>query len=348
MKIINFYCLIFLSLLLALGMAGCGSESASGEGSSQESITLSYAFFAPASSFPGVQMEKWAEELHERSGGRVKVDLFPGGALLEASNMFDGVRDGVADIGLTATSYEPDRYPLLTISDLPSGYPNASVASRVVYDLIREYPPEALDDFKIITAFTSEPAYVQTAKDPVETLADFEGKELRIAGAVTEIAKRLGAAPVAMPQPEVLQALQTGVIDGYITSREVLKDFQLGEMIKYITDYPMHVTTFVAVMNNEVWESLPEEIQEIIDQLGEEMATFTGEYHDQQIEEAVAWSMEEHGTEMVTLSDEEKERWDAIIGPMQQEYVAKLEQQGYPAQEYYDRLYELIETYSQQ
>ena len=168
-------------------------------------------------------MQKWAEELEKRTNGQVKVELFPGGSLLDASNMYDGIKSRVADIGLSVTSYEPGRFPLLSVSDMPSGYPNAYVASKVVYDLIQEYPPESFKDFKMITAFTTEPAYVQTV-DKIAVLEDLQGKELRIAGALTDIVKKLGAAPVGMSQAEVPEALQTGIIDGYITSREVLKE----------------------------------------------------------------------------------------------------------------------------
>lgn len=323
---------------------GCGNESETSE--SEEPIKLSYAFFAPENSFPGVQMNKWADELFERTDGQIVVDLFPGGTLLEAENMYDGVRDGIADIGMSATSYQPETFPLLTISDMPSNYPNAHVASRVVYDLIQEYPPEAFDEFKIIAAFTTEPAYLQNSGTPVKSLEDFSGKQFRIAGSLSDIASKLGAAPVGMSQAEVPEALQTGIIDGYFTSREVLKDFQLGEMIDYITDYPLHVTTFVAVMNKNVWDSLPEDSQQIINELGAEMASFTGEYHDENIQESIEWSKEEHGTQIITLSEEEKFKWDEIINPIQDEYVDKLEKDGLPAKEYKEKLYELIDKYS--
>ncbi|MCG7335870.1 TRAP transporter substrate-binding protein [Sporosarcina sp. ACRSM] len=340
------YNLLLLITIVGLICTGCGGETdASGKNGGTGEIKLSYAFFAPENTFPGVQMEKWAKELTERTDGKVKVDLFAGGTLLEASNMYDGVRDGIADIGMSATSYEPNRFPLLTISDLPSDYPNSYVASRTIYDLIQEYPPEAFDDFKIIAAFAGEPSYIQTKKK-IETIDDMRGQRLRISGSLSDIATKLGASPVGMSQSDVPESLQTGVIDGYITSRETLKDFHLGEMIGHITDYPLHVNTFVAVMNKETWDSLPEDVQAIIDELGEEMAIFTGEYHDTNVQESIEWSQTEHGTKIISLSEEERKKWDEIISPIQNEYVEKLEKEGYPAKEYQARLFELIEKYS--
>jgi TRAP-type C4-dicarboxylate transport system substrate-binding protein len=350
--------LFFVFILAVFLLSGCGSgqqtsgnsnqggadNTANNEASGKENITLTYAFFAPANTFPAVQMQKWTEELEKRTNGQVKVELFMGGSLLDASNMYDGVRNRVVDIGLSATSYEPGKYPLLSISDMPSGYPNAYVASQVVYDLIQEYPPEAFNDVKIITAFTTEPAYVQTV-DKIAVLEDFKGKQLRIAGALTDIVKRLGAAPVGMSQAEVPEALQIGVIDGYITSREVLLDFKLAEFVKYVVDYPLSINTFVAVMNKDVWNSLPADVQQVIDELSREMMLFTGEYHDNQVKESVEWSQKEHGLEIVTLTPEEKSRWDETLKGIQDEYVQTLEQQGHPAKEYQNKLNELLQKY---
>lgn len=339
--------LVLLSSLLFLSIAvtGCGGGGESGDNASGEVIKLKYAFFAPASTFPAKQMEKWKEELEKRTDGKVEVQLFPGGTLLAANNMYDGVKDGVADIGLSSTTYEPGRFPLLDIADMPSGYPNAEVASQVVYDLVNEYPPEAFKDFKIITAFATEPAHIQTVK-PVRSLEDLKGMQVRISGSLTPILKKLGASPVGMAMSEVPESLQTGIIDGSISSREVLLDLKLAETVKYTTDYPLAINTFVAVMNKEVWESLPADVQKAIDDLGPEMAVFTGKYMDNHVQEALKWSQEEEGLEIISLSEEEKARWDEIIKPLQDDYVKELEGKGLPAKEYQAKLYELIEKYS--
>lgn len=179
---------IFVAMLTAV-LSACGGSHTTetgvanegGEDNQGDTIKLSYAFFAPANTFPAMQMEEWKKRLEERTDGKVEVELFPGGSLLEANNMFDGVESGTADIGLTSTSYEPGRFPLLAISDMPSGYKNATSASKVVSDLIKKYPPSALENFKIITSFATEPAYIQS-KEPITSLDDLAGKQLRKIG----------------------------------------------------------------------------------------------------------------------------------------------------------------------
>lgn len=145
--------------------------------------------------------------------------------------MYDGVLSGVADIGLSCTSYEPGRFPLLSIVDTPVSFPNAKVASLVLWDLVQEFQPKELADFKVITLFATEPAYIQSKK-PVASLSDLKGLELRTPGMGVPVLNALGAAPVGMDQAQVPEALQTGVIDGYLSSREVLKDMKYAEMVK--------------------------------------------------------------------------------------------------------------------
>ena len=77
-----------------------------------ETITLTYANFPPAVTFPSVQMERWAKEVGKRTNGAVKVKTFPGGTLVGAKNMLEGVTSGIADIGNFAMSYQPGRFPV--------------------------------------------------------------------------------------------------------------------------------------------------------------------------------------------------------------------------------------------
>lgn len=169
-----------------------------------DNINLSYAFFAPSQTFPAVQMEHWAKELNERTDGQVNVNTFPGGTLLTAANMFDGVLNGVADIGLSATSYEPGRFPLLNLAGNLTGIDvNSQTASQAVYELIKEFPAETLglEDFKVITAFTSEPGYLHT-QESVTSLEDLEGQEIRVPGDSTAVVQALGGVPVGLTQSE--------------------------------------------------------------------------------------------------------------------------------------------------
>lgn len=310
-----------------------------------DNINLSYAFFAPSQTFPAVQMEHWAKELHARTDGQVSVNTFPGGTLLSANNMFDGVLNGVADIGLSATSYEPGRFPLLNlVGNLTGIEVNSQIASQAVYELINEFPAEALglEEFKVITAFTSEPGYLHT-QDPVTSLADLEGQEVRVPGDSTAVVQALGGVPVGLSQAETGEALQAGIVSGYVGSRETLMDLQYARNVSYITDYPLTNVVFVAVMNRQRWDALPENVQQEINTLGAEMASYAGEYLDEHIQASLEWATDTHDVEQLVLSADEAERWKSILEPINERRLEEVAAMGFPAFELRDRFLELIE-----
>ena len=299
-------------------------------------INLTYAFFAPAGTFPGKQMAQWAEQVNKRTGGKVSVQTFPAGTLLGAREMYDGVTKGVADIGLGSPSYDPGRFPLTSGVSLPMGFTNATVASRTLWELTKEFQPKEYENFKVIAMFTTEPGFIQS-RSPVRNAAG------------VPVLKALGAAPIGMPMPEVPQSVQTGVINGTMTSREVLQDFKLAETLKYVTDYPTVVVTFAAVMDRKRWEKLPADARKVIEELAPEMAVWTGQYHDNQnVGAALKWAAKEHNLQILSLAPDERARWDAKLKPMEGKWVAEMSAKGLPAARYLARLRELRDQFAKQ
>jgi TRAP-type C4-dicarboxylate transport system substrate-binding protein len=86
-------------------------------------IKLTYANFPPAPTFPCVQMERWKKEVEKRTNGKVSVQTFPGGTLLKAKAMMDGVINGVADIGCLCMAYQPGRFTITNATALPWAFP---------------------------------------------------------------------------------------------------------------------------------------------------------------------------------------------------------------------------------
>lgn len=328
---------------LAACTAGAGGNAGEVSGGDGEPITLRYAFFAPAESFPGVQMQKWKEELEKRTDGQVEVELFPGGTLLGAGDIYDGVSAGTVDVGLDSPSYDATRFPFSSVINTPIGMEKSQTSSPVFLDLLTEFEPPEFADFEIITAFTTEAAYYQT-KDKVASIPDARSLELRSAATAIPILERMNAAPVGMAMPDVAEALQTGVISGYVSSRDVLQDFGLAEHVNYVTDYPLGISTgFVAVMDKQRYESLPDDVKEVIQELKPEMMEFTAKYHD---EENIGNSMgfaEEQGVELVEVTDTAE--WDAIMEEVAGEWVENHANADFDAAAVLERARELAEEY---
>jgi len=310
---------------------GGATETTSPPATTGEAITLKYAFFAPATTFPAKQMEWWKTEIEKRTNGQVKVETFPGGTLLTAKNMYDGVLQGVADIGLSCPTYEPGRFPLMSLNDLPGLYPNARVAGMSFFDAVQQFEPAEAKEFHVVTAFATEPAYITTV-DPVKTLEDLNGMKVRFAGGPKYL-EALGAASVGMPMSELGQALQTGVVDGYASSREVLLDYKFAEKTKNVTDYKLGAISFLAVMSADRWSKLPDNVKQVIDELAAEAALFAGDYLDTHVQESMDFAKGQ-GVQTLTLDDAEKARWDEKLKPLEQSTVDAVAGKGLPATDF--------------
>ncbi len=317
----------------------------------QAQIKLSYANFPPAPTFPCVQMERWKQEVEKRTGGKVKIDTYPGGTLLHAKNMFDGVAAGTADIGCSCPSYFPGMFPVVEAIDLPVGWPSATVASLSLLDLVNKYKPKELERFKIITMFTCPPANIMSMK-PILSLEDLKGYELRASGTGAKILGLLGAAAVGMPQSDVPEALQKGVIKGNVSSLEVMKDFKYAEYCRHVTaNVNLFVVSFAVVMNQKKWESLPPDVKKVIDDLTRDQALWTGRYVDNHVKEAMKWSIETYKNPTVQvykLSPKEIERWYAVLKPMRDTYIKEAEAKGLPAKAILEDVMKLKEKYSKE
>ena len=330
-----------LALALVFMMAGMGSMAFG------QSVTLTYANFPPASTFPCVQMEKWKTEVELQTAGIVKVKTFPGGTLLGAKNMMDGVIDGVADIGVVVFAYQPGRFPLMEGVDLPIGFSGAKVANAVLYDLYMKYRPKSLSKVKVIALFTAPPANIMSKK-PIRTLSDLKGYELRCTGAGVKPLKLLGAVPVAMPMSETPEALQKGIVKGIFSSLDILKDFNFAESCRYATICNMQTTSFAVVMNKKKWDSLPEKVKKVIDGLSREHSLWTGEYIDQHVKDSVAWAKKKYNEQVITLSDSEYKQWHQKVAPIKDEWLKKTEAKGLPAKAFLKDLMALKAKYEKE
>ena len=296
-----------------------------------ESITLSYANFPPAPTFPCVQMERWKTEVEKRTNGKVKVNTFPGGTLLDAKNMMDGVIAGQADIGNLCMAYQPGRFVVTNAVSLPLGISSARVGSLVLWDLWYKYQPDEFKAVKVLAMFTTAPTNI-ISQVPVRNLGDLKGLDLRASGVAAQILDAWGANPVGMPMPATVEALQKGVVKGLFSSLEVMKDFKFAETCKYVTltdaggIYP-----FAVVMNQQRWEKLPEDVKKVMEDLRIEQSEWTGNYMDNHVKEAMKWSVDTQKVEVIKLSAAEKSQWDAKLQGITDKWVEEAKAKGLPA-----------------
>jgi TRAP-type C4-dicarboxylate transport system substrate-binding protein len=341
-KMKNKSIITFLSVLiiLAFGVAFLPSAQAA-------AIKLTYANFPPASTFPCVQMEQWKKEVEKRTQGKVTVQTFPGGTLLPAKNIFDGVITGTADIGNFAMSYQPGRFPVSEAIDMPLGFTSAKAASLALLDLVEKYRPKEFEKVKVLTLFTCPPADIMTSK-PVKSLKDLSGMELRVSGTGADIVKRLGGIPIAMPQSETPEAIQKGVVKGMVSSMEILKDFNFAAYTPFATEADLFVVSFAVIMNKDKWNSLPDDVKKVFDDLKREQTLWTGNYVDNHVKEALVWSKEKYKHQLFSLPAADKAEINKLLKPMLDEYVKRVTAAGLPGDQILKDAIALKEKYEKQ
>jgi len=342
MKRWNVLALVIVSVVLLAVFSGCRQ---SGE-EEEQAVELSYSVFFPPSHIQCKTAQAWAEEIEKRTAGKVKITVYPAGTLTKAPQCYEGVVTGVSDIGMSCFAYTRGRFPLLEGLDLPLGYPNGLVATRVATEMVRKYQPEEVSGVQVLYVHAHGPGILASRK-PVQKLEDMAGLKVRATGLSSKIVQSLGGTPLAMSQPETYEALQKGVVDATFCPIETLKGWKQGEVIDSVTETSVigYTTSMFVVMNKGVWDRLSPELQKVFMDVSDEWVAKHGQAWDQADREGEAF-VKELQREIVTLSDEEQQRWQTAVQPILDEYVTKTAEENLPGKQFLADLQGLIEKYS--
>jgi TRAP-type C4-dicarboxylate transport system substrate-binding protein len=333
--------LIIISLSFIVACSGekeASSESGStGEGS-DVNLSVSTYLSSTHSQVTNV-LEPFFEEVEEKTEGRVTADYYTSNALGTADAQFDMAQTGVADFVLSNHGYAVGQFPLTGVGDLPFMGRSAEEASKILWEIQEQFPEisEEHEGTKIAWLLKTDTYQVFTTEKKVVHPTDLEGLRIRTPSpAGNEILELVGATPVNMPMGDVYEGMQRGVIDGALAPVSVVKNFQLGDVTKYITMGDFWTQSLYAVFNNSTWDNLSPEDQEIVEgMIGEEMAIKSGQVYDADAEAGMEMAIEE-GVEIVELSDDELAEWEVALEPMVQGWIDDMESQGLPGQEVYD------------
>lgn len=337
---------LMLSLVLVVSLSGCGrrntAEKASGGALPNDTFRLSYSVFFPPTHIQCKTAEAWAKEVETRSEGRIVIDMHPGGSLTPAPQVYDGVVNGVSDIGMSCFAYTRGRFPLLEAIDLPLGYPDGLTATRIANEVIKQYAPKELSDVHVLYVHAHGPGILASQK-PVHKLEDMAGLKVRATGLSSKVVEKLGGVPVGMSQGEASEALRKGVVEATLCPIETLKGWKQGEFISAVTRMESigYTTCMFVVMNLSVWEKLPSDLQNVLTQVSEEWIEKQGQAWDAADAEGLAY-IQGLGKEVIDLPDEEKGRFTEAVRPILEEYVSTTTEKGLPGKEFLAGLQEKL------
>lgn len=256
-----------LAVLAAVALASSAAWS-------QVTITMS-SWVPPAHTLTETQKE-WCALIEQKAPGKVKCQQLPR-AVSAAPGTFDAVRNGLVDLSFTVHGYTPGRFVTTQFVEVPFLGDSAEVTS-VAYQRVYAKTPAIADEHKgvkVLAVFTHGPGIVFNTKKPVAKLEDLQGMKWRVGGGmVNEISKVLGMNVTLKPAPESYELLSTGVMDGTLFPAESVEGFKIDKVIKHATLFPggLYNTSFVFMMNQAKYDSLPPDVKKVVDEISGEFA----------------------------------------------------------------------------
>jgi len=311
-----------------------------------ETIELRFAQpFSPKQTMQIMVFEPWAKKIEEMTGGKVKVTIFPGGALGKPADHFSLAEKGIADIAFALQSYTSGRFPLTSVFELPFMVPSAEKTSVAMWKTF-EQSPEFQREYakvKVLALFCHDQGHFNTVKKPIRTLGDFQGLKFRTASPhVTKALKAFGAVPVAMSATDSYSALERGVVDGTVLPWEGLVVFNQAELLKYSTESDFYTMAMMVVMNKRKYNSLPDDVKQVIDRTtGIVLSREAGQAYDAMRPEMKKQCLEK-GMQVIQLPPEDLKTLEALTMPLRDEWVKEMDDKRLPGKAVLETAIKLI------
>jgi TRAP-type C4-dicarboxylate transport system substrate-binding protein len=342
-----------------LGLAGVAALAALSTAAvpvtanAQEVTLRMHHFLPPQANVPKLVLDVWADNVEAASEGRIEIERYPSMQLGgKPPELIDQAMDGIADIVWTVVGYTPGRFPRTEVFELPFLVEDARAASYAYWTMFDRHMKDAdFQDVHILGTWVHGPGMFHTNK-PVTVPADLRGMKIRGGSRlVNDLLTRVGAEPIGMPVPAVSEALSKGVLDGTTIPWEVTTALKVPELVENHTEFDgpaLYTLTFVLAMNKDVYDSMPADLQAIVDQnSGLDFSVFAGGTQADADGPSRQVAVD-RGNNIVTVSEGDTAEWNALVEPIYADWVADMDGRGIDGQALIDEAKSLMDEYAAQ
>jgi C4-dicarboxylate-binding protein DctP len=258
-------------------------------------------------------MSAFKKGVESRSGGKIKVEIYPANQLGPIPRTVEGVALGTIEMTTPATGFFVGLEPRFVVFDAPGLFDDMRHAERVFAD------PEvrkrlatfgASKGVEPLITFVHGPLMLLSHK-PVRTVTDFAGQKIRVPGGAPlhlEPFKKLGANPVSMPLGEVMPAMQNRTLDGFTAGLTIFTAFKYYDVAKALTELPGSFLIASGVVNRNWMKSLGPQLEAIVREEARKAETIFSTYGVEDVERSrKTW--EQHGGENIKLPPAETKRY---------------------------------------
>ncbi|HBM42019.1 MAG TPA: C4-dicarboxylate ABC transporter substrate-binding protein [Sulfitobacter sp.] len=272
-------------------------------------------------------LRKFEELVGEKYDGDVTFDLRLNGELGVESDYVTFLNQGVAiDYTILAPSNMAKFAPSIPLMDMPFLFRdldhwNAVLSSDVLAPLEDELLEKA--DIKIV-GYTGGGTRNLLSKQPVVTFDDLKGHKMRVMGAPiqAQIFQALTAAPSAIAYNEVYNAIQTGVIAGFENEAASIQNLKFYEVAPNLTLTRHSITVRPIVMSGKTFNSLPEDLQAVVLEAGEEAGAYGRELESR--EDGVKLQEMVDAGQLTVSEFENRDKMLEMVKPVQDAYAAEI------------------------
>jgi len=316
----------------------------------QEVTLRMHQFLPPQANVPALVLDVWADNIERESEGRIEIERYHAMALGGTPpELMDQVIDGIADIAWTVNGFTPGRFPRSEVFELPFFLNDARAASYAYWQLAQEQMADTdYADVHLLATWVHGPGMFHT-NTPVRVPDDLRGLKIRGGSRmVNDLLTRLGAEPVGMSVTMIPESLTRGVIDGTTIPWEVTTSLRVPELVTNHTEIEgtsLYVLTFTLSMNRDVYEGLPDDLRQIIDNnSGLEFSVFAGGTQSDADGPARAIAVE-RGNNIITVSGDDVVEWRDAVEPIYESWVSDLDGRGIDGQALIDEARALMAEY---
>ena len=233
----------------------------------QSKIVWNHNIFGPKREVTA-GIEAAADLINKEAKGAAEIKLVYGAALGPEKQTPESIKSGGYEGGQICAGYYPNKFPLLTVMELPFLAPPNTKARAILDRKVLNHPlvVKEMATRWGIKPFVSVPLppYEFMGRQRIASTADMKGVKMRISGLNAKALQNFGAVPTMVTAPEAYTALERGTIDsiGFPYSY-TFGAYRIYEVAKYVTD-GMAMSGFMCFqgVNVKVWEKLPKNVQE--------------------------------------------------------------------------------------
>ena len=294
----------------------------------QAPIIIKFSHVVAPDTPKGKGAQKFKELAEARTGGKVKIEIYPNSQLYKDKEEMEALQLGAVQmLAPSLAKFGPLGLKEFEVFDLPFIFKDQAAFRAVTdgavgADLFKKLEPKGIKGL----AYWDNGFHIMSANKPLHHVDDFKGLKMRIQSSKVLDAqmRALGAIPQVMAFSELYQALQSGVVDGTEGVPSIFYTQKTYEVQKHTTLSNHGHLAYAVIVNRKFWEGLPADIRATLEGAMKDASTYANAIADTENSLALEKMRASGKTTIYTLTPAETTEWKKALMPVHKEMEARV------------------------